>query len=311
MYRRRRWRGRRRRGIAEIIGAILLIALTLVAGVLLWTFRIYTPPTPLHVSLVFRSGGSNPAWGDPTDCQPAGTWTYPLSGNEVTTWSTNWYNQCELFSEDEYATPGNFSTLNTTEIIFNQLSSLGVPTSEINFTFLCNGAYAPAPYTVDKTTVLLTGTLDTMTWFPGTEGQAPADSPDLGYCGNFDEGEEAGVAYGNLFTRLMIFEPLSDATTNLAVGDTMYLYIHLNNNTPLDYACVTTTQLNGGNEWLTDSSICPNGQINGPQADFDDYHGTPPWCFESLDACTIDITYTGSPSALLASIPVSELQHAS
>ncbi|HKN07587.1 MAG TPA: archaellin/type IV pilin N-terminal domain-containing protein, partial [Thermoplasmata archaeon] len=70
MYLRRHWHRSRRRGVAEIIGAVLLVALTLVAGVLLWTFHIYTAPVPPTVNFVIRSGGSNPVWGDPTDCQP-------------------------------------------------------------------------------------------------------------------------------------------------------------------------------------------------------------------------------------------------
>ncbi len=110
--------------------------------------------------------------------------------------------------------PGNFSSLNTTQIIFTQISTTTCPFSELNFTFLCNGSDAPAPYTTTTTTVFLTGTLSQMTWFPGLSGEAPA-GPYLGYCGGFDMGAEAGVAFGSLFTRLGIFDPLTKPTNYL------------------------------------------------------------------------------------------------
>lgn len=285
---------RDRRAVSEIIATILLLAITIVAGTILWTFHVYTPPNPPSSSFVYRSGGSNPVWGDPTDCQPVGNWSYPLATSLDRTWSNQWYQQCED------TVTGNFSSLNTTQIVFHGLSSNDLPTSAITFTFLCNGAYAPAPYTTSTTTVLLTGTLAQFTWFPGQTSSAPA-GPYLGYCGGFDMGNEAGVAFGSLFTRLTIFVPLSNSTHNLANGDTLYIYIH-NGGYPLDFACVTPQQ-----PWGWDRQICPHGTTGGPLLDVDDYHGTPPWCFSSPAACTIDISYTGSPSTLLGSMPVYDL----
>lgn len=313
----RRWRHKQRRrtlgirAVSEVIATVLLLAITLVIGVVLWTFHFYTPPNPPTSAFDFRGGGSNPVWGDPTDCQPLGTWTYPLAASQDNAWGQGWWNQCEYFSEDEYPTPGNFSSLNTTQIIFTQISATNIPLSDVNFTFLCNGNYAPAPYTTTTTTVLLTGTLDTMTWFPGEQGTAPADAPYLGYCGGFDMGAEAGVAYGSLFTRLGIFVPLTNSTSNLQNGDTFYLYIH-NGGYPLDFACIEDSGA-WAQPWAGDGAICPaapghaNGITGSPLLDIDDYHGAPPWCFENPLACTIDITYTGSPSSLLVSIPVYDL----
>jgi flagellin-like protein len=297
-----------RRAVSEIIATILLLAITIVAGTILWTFHVYTPPTAPSTSFTYRSGGSNPVWGDPTDCQPLGTWSYPLPAGQDTSWGDQWWNECEYFSEDEYPTPGNFSSLNTSEIIFNQLSSNGLPLTDIEFQFVCNGLYAPSPYTESKTTVLLQGTLSNMTWFPGVEGQAPAGSPTLGNCGGFDMGAEAGVSFGNLFTRLTIFVPLTNTSQYLENGDILLLYIH-NGGYPLDYACV---EASGRGEppaqpWANDPAICPNGITGGPLLDVDDYHGAPPWCFESILACTINIIYTGAPSTVLGSIPVYDL----
>src|SRR5208282_3032078 len=142
MYLRRHWHRSRRRGVAEIIGAVLLVALTLVAGVLLWTFHIYTAPVPPTVNFVIRSGGSNPVWGDPTDCQPQPTstysnWVYPTTSwpaAEITAWNNGFQNECEYPN-----TSGNYSLLNSTELIFSASSPLNIPLNEIDMTFVCNG----------------------------------------------------------------------------------------------------------------------------------------------------------------------------
>ncbi len=295
MHRVRLRRPRGRRAVSEVIATILLLAITIVAGTILWTFHVYTPTTAPTSSFIYRSGGSNPVWGDPTDCQPIGTWTYPLAASKELTWYNNWDQDCEN------TVTGNFSSLNTTQVIFNQLSSNSLPLSEIQMTFVCNGAYAPAPYTDNAVTVLLNGSLASMTWIPGETSSPPANAPYLGYCGGFDMGDEAGVAFGSLFTRLGIFVPLSNSSSVLANGDTFYLYIH-NGGYPLDFACVSTYQ-----PWGNDILICPDGTTGGPLLDIDDYHGAPPWCFESILACTIYFTYTGSPSTVLGEIPVYDL----
>ena len=112
-----RWRhSRRQRAISETIGAILLIGLTIVAGVILWNFRINPKSAPPSVSFQFVSGSSNPAWGDPTDCQPQGHWTYPLQSSQYNTWSNEWYAQCYT------SATGNFSVLNASEIIVSAVS---------------------------------------------------------------------------------------------------------------------------------------------------------------------------------------------
>jgi flagellin-like protein len=304
-----RWRRRfHRRGVAPIIATILLLAMTLSVFSILFTFRFATPPTPPSAAFAIRSGGSTPVWGDPTDCQPLGTWTYPLPAGRIAAWDTGWWDECEYFSESlpGYTTPGNFSLLNTTQLIFSSLSSQDIPLDDVNLTFVCNGQYAPEPYTTNTTTVLLEGTLDELVWNPGISTTVPANAPYLGYCGGFDMGAEAGVAFGAYYNRLLIFVPIvpfpgGNAATLLATGDTTYFYIH-NGGWPLDYACIED-----GQPWGGDAAICPNGNVGHPLLDIDDYHGTPPWCFNAPGACTIYLTYSGTPSTLLAEIPVSTL----
>jgi flagellin-like protein len=281
MYVRRRWHRSRRRGVAEIIGAVLLVALTLVAGVLLWTFHIYTAPVPPTVNFVIRSGGSNPVWGDPTDCQPQGTWHYPLNTGNATlinSWNNGFLNECAY-----PATSGNYSLLNTTELIFSASSPLNIPLNQIDMTFVCNG------------TVLLNGSFASMTWFPGSSTDPAPNAPTLGYCGTFDAGGYGGGAFSTYYNRLGLFVPIEQGVSVLQSGDTFILYIHTGGY-PLDYACTTN--------WIVNYYGICGSVSNGPINDFDDYHGVPPWCFSSPGQCTIYLTYTGVPSTLLATIPV-------
>jgi flagellin-like protein len=306
----RHWRRASRRGVSEIIGAILLVALTVTAGVILWSFRIYTPPNPPTISFSIRSGGSNPVWGDPTDCQPwgYGLSAYPLSGSALTSWLGNsrdgassgtWWGECEN------SVSGNFSTLNTSQIIISAHSPSYIPLSEIEFTFVCNNAS-----NLGGTTILVDGSLASMTWFPGATSQPAANAPYLGHCGNFDAGGYGSGAFGTYYNRLGLFVPLNQNQPGLENGDTFILYIH-NGGWPIDFECVANAGgvlFNGENS--TNGCLQTTGRggyLAIPQLDYDDYHGAPPWCFTSLGACTIYLTYTGSPSALLATIPVYSL----
>jgi len=304
----RRWRRASRRGINELIGAIFLTALTVIAGSILWSFRIYTPPSPPTVTFVIRSGGSNPVWGDPTDCQPWGynLSAYPLSGSKLTDWLghsddgpgvRSWWGECEN------GVTGNFSALNSTEFIISTHSPDTILLSQIEFTFVCNNASD-----LGGRTILVNGSLSTMTWFPGVSTEPAAGAPYLGSCGNFDAASKT-AANGIYYNRLGLFIPLQQGVNYLENGDTFILYIH-NGGFPLDFECVANA---GGVEF--DGENATNGCLNikdgnpqaVPQLDYDDYHGAPPWCFLSMDACTIYLTYTGYPQTLLATIPVYSL----
>jgi flagellin-like protein len=254
----RRWRRSGRRAVSPIIGTILLLAITIVAGVILWSFHIYTPPTPPTVTFLIRSGGSNPVWGDPTD----------QSGS------------------------GSYSLMNTTQIIVATHTPAVIPLDEIDVTFVCDNTSSGG-----NETVLLTGTLANMTWIPGvsggSSGTAPVGAPTLGWCASLKIGGYGNGAVSTAYNRLCIFDPIdANQTTILANGDTFILYVH-KGGYPLDYQ--------------DDANDCANKVKSLPCLDGDDYHGAPPWCFTTQGACTIYLTYTGTPSALLATIPVFSL----
>jgi flagellin-like protein len=199
----RRWRRSGRRAVSPIIGTILLLAITIVAGTLLWTFKLYTPPASPSVTFLVRSGGSNPVWGDGTDCSPC-------SGSGV-----------------------KYSFMNTTQVIIATHTPSDIPLDQIVLTFVCNNASSGGP-----TTVLLTGTLANMTWIPGqtgSSGSAPAGSPLLGYCGTLKIGGYGG-SDDTAYNRLCLFVPINaNETSILANGDTFLLYIH-KGGFPLDYS---------------------------------------------------------------------------
>ena len=282
----RSFRRRRRRGVQNIIGAILLVALTMTAGIILWTFHINTAPSPPQITIAIKTGGANPVWGDPTDCQPQGSWTYPLNATDLAGggygyWGNLWFDQCY-----PPAASGNFSPLNTSQIQIVAHSPVNIDLNNINLTFVCNNASSTG-----GKTVLVSGSLASMLWFPGSTTSPAANAPNLGWCGNFDAGGYGGGSYGTLYNRLGMFIPINQSQTQLENGDTFLLYIH-NGGWPVDFQCVDRSLYgcftNGGN----------------PVLDTDDYHGAPPWCFTTPGACTVYLTYTGTPTALLATIPV-------
>jgi flagellin-like protein len=280
--------------VSEVIGAILLVAMTLTAGVILWNFHIRTPPSPPSIQWTVRTGSGYPAWGDPSDCAPIGFWTYPLTAAEANVWGNDWEPEC-YFGET-----GNFSTLNTSQVIITSHSPTNIPIADITFTFICNNASSTG-----GRTVLVTGPLSAMLWFPGVSTSPAPNAPHLGWCGNFDAGQWSGVpgllpADGTLYNRLGMFVPINQNYTMLANGDTFVLYIHYGG-FPLDYLCVAV------GVGLYPSWVCPNGLSAIPVFDYDDYHGAPPWCFTTPNACVIQLTYTGNPATLLASIPVNSL----
>jgi len=313
----RRWRRAPRRGISEIVGAVFLIALTVVAGVILWSFRINTPPAPPTLSFVIRSGGSNPVWGDPTDCQPLGYnlsfYHVGLGSGALSSWLGNyndgpnvhsWYGQCGDGATQ--ATTGNYSALNTSQFIITAHSPSAIPLNDIMLTFVCHNSSATG-----GTTILLNGSLSSMTWYPGLTQQPAPDAPYLGYCGSFFAGSSIS-ANGVYYNRLGLFVPLQAGDSDLENGDTFILYIH-NGGYPLDFECVANAAgiiFDGQNHGLWQGCPALDGHGNPesiPVMDLDDYHGAPPWCFQSVGACTIYLTYTGYPSTVLAAIPVYSL----
>jgi flagellin-like protein len=257
---------RRRRGVSNVIAAVLLVAITITAGTFLWTLSFNFPAPTTYVTYVAHAGLKVPAWGDPTDCVPVG---YPITGKS--TWNAT---ELTAAAKDCSGSPpiGNFSVMNATEITFTSVSPVNLQLQDIEFQFICHNS--------TNTSVLVGGSLAAMTWFPGATTSPAPNAPHLEWCASFHAGGFGGGAFGTLYNRLGLFVPIQQNVNVLEPGDTFILYVH----TP-------------------DSIYDPScGAHGGP--DCDDYHGAPPWCFTTPGSCEIKITSTSGQGQLLADIQV-------
>lgn len=318
-------RRHRSRGVSNIIATLLLVAITIVAGVFLWSFKINTPAPSPQISFAIRSGTSNPVWGDPTDCLPwfpswlnyntqvststtnvtadyyensghytiAGSFTGgPIVakdgkhyGNNFTAWwfgglanVTGGVTGSSVHNTECNGSPptGDFSVMNSTQFIVAAHSPSVIPLQDIELIFQCNG------------TVFVNGTLDTMTWFPGSSTGPSPNAPHLNRCGSF----VPSGSYSTLYNRFGIFVPIRATSSGLVEnGDTFIMYVHTSS--PFD------PDVHGAN----------GGALGdcGPGPDCDDFHGAPAWCFQVPGACTLSFVYTGQPSTLLVSISLYDI----
>lgn len=300
------------RGVNTIIGVVLLVAITVVAGAFLWSFRLNPPTASPQIAFTIRSGTSDPVWGDPTDCLPwFSAWlhynveiahslpnttaTYYSPGGHIyqinaqSPWGMWWFgtlpNQSSVLngesgqdlytSECEGSPPtGDFSSMNSTQFIVTSHTPSSISLDQVEMLFICNGTF------------FLQGTLSSMTWYPGSSTQPAPDAPHLGSCGTF----VPSGSFSTLYNRFGIFVPITGSSSVIADGDTFIMYVHTSS--PFD---PSTTSNHGS------SGNC------GPGPDCDDFHGAPAWCFTTPGACTLYFYYTGSPSSLLFSVSLYSL----
>jgi flagellin-like protein len=57
-----------RRGVSNVIAVVMLVLITIVAGVFLWSYRLPTPAPPTALYYSVYGTASEPAWGDGSDC---------------------------------------------------------------------------------------------------------------------------------------------------------------------------------------------------------------------------------------------------
>jgi flagellin-like protein len=163
------------------------------------------------------------------------------------------------------------------DIIFTTQSPGTMPVADIDFIFICNG------------TVYFQSTLPNMLYIPTTNHAANFNCVEPGgnclqNCGTYNPSEVFG--YDIPFSRLGFFWQLSPNATYLQDGDSIVMYIH--------------------------STTAPH-DVGSTNPDTDDYHGIPAWCFATPgtanppNLCKIELVYTGSPAAVLVTIPVSQL----
>jgi hypothetical protein len=278
-----RWRRARRPAVSTVIAAVLLLGITIVAGVLLWTLVLSPPPAPPKLYYTATSGLTYPVWGDPTDCSPLlphAPSYYLGNGSGDPRWNTYmnaWWADCEA------GTNGTYNSMNVTEIVFTQVSQ-PVSLASVQFNFICHNA-TPAPLT----TFLVRGSLQAMSWFPGSSQTVPSNAPQLWSCGTFNASGYGGGANSVYYNRLGFFKPLTAGATMLEPGDSIVIYVHSQN-----AVLEAPSPIEPPSTWFHN--------------DFDDYHGAPAWCFTSPGACTIDLVDTAIKNQpVLASISLLSL----
>ncbi len=175
-----------RRGVASTIAVTLLVALTVVAGTILW---LYKPPVPSQPSTLYyhvETGITAPTWGDLTDCA-------------------------------DISNPQTCAVQPALDIIFTTQSPGQMALANIEFVFLCNGTVY-----LQST---LPGILYIPSTNHGANFNCiGANANCLGKCGTFDPAKIFG--YQIPFNRLGFFWQLSPNATYLQDGDSIVMYIH-------------------------------------------------------------------------------------
>ncbi|HYA10887.1 MAG TPA: archaellin/type IV pilin N-terminal domain-containing protein [Thermoplasmata archaeon] len=279
--RRARWRRGRRpgpRGVAQIIGVILLVAITVVLMVLVYLIRFPMPNPPPTLTYDSVNDARYPVWGDPTDCYPFPYLAYNVqywlgngTGNatDQNRWNTYmnaWWDECE--NSDN----GTYNLMDAARIVITGVSQ-SIPLADLQFKFLCTNQ--TPRYTQ---TVLVQGNISDMEWVPGGSQNLSAKAPTLGTCATYDpRGSGANSVYYN---RLGFFDPLNTNVQVLTPGMTLVIYIH----TP-DSILEAPNPLEPQSTWN--------------QPDADDYHGAPLWCFTVPGSCTVELIDTAWGSGIV------------
>lgn len=102
-------RRRPRRAITTTLATILLLAITLVGGALLWLFRPGLPSEPTEIDYQVLTGEVAPQWGDGSDC-------HTVNGAE------------------------SCLTLPAIDIVITGFSPNYIPLNALHFYFFCNGS---------------------------------------------------------------------------------------------------------------------------------------------------------------------------
>ena len=271
------------RGVSNVIAAVLLLGITVAGGVLLWSFQFTTVTPPPMIYYTAQGGLSYPVWGDPTDCRPVlpnpGSY-YLGNGSGDPRWNTYmnaWTSQCLNGNS------GLYNSMNSTEIVVTQVSQ-SVRLADIQFNFICHNESPTV-----MTTFLVRGSLQAMSWFPGSSQAIPSNAPKLWSCGTFNASGYGGGAFSVYYNRLGFFKPLTYGATLLAPGDSIVLYVHTRN-----AVLEAPSPIEPPSTWNHD--------------DFDDFHGAPTWCFTDPGACSVvlvDTAFKNQP--VLATIDLDSL----
>ncbi|MFZ0831340.1 MAG: type IV pilin N-terminal domain-containing protein [Thermoplasmata archaeon] len=177
---------RNRRGISNIIGVILLVAITVVLAAVLFAFK---PPVPTAASSIYYTvdtGTTAPTWGDLTDC---------ANVND----------------------PSTCAQQPAVNIVFTTQSPGTMAVADIEFYFICNG-------TVYFSSTLPNMLYIPTTNHAANFNCVGPNTNCLQTCGTYNPAVVFG--YDIPFSRLGFFWQLTPNATYLSDGDSIVLYVH-------------------------------------------------------------------------------------
>jgi len=179
-------RRRNHRGVSNLIGVILLVAMTVILASVLFAFK---PPVPQAVSSVYytiQTGTTAPTWGDTTDCA-------------------------------NIKDPASCAQQPAVDIVFTTQSPGTMPVADLEFVFICNG-------TVYFDSTLPNMLYIPTTNHAANFNCVSPGGNCLQTCGSYDPAKVFG--YSIPFSRLGFFWQLTPGATYLSDGDSIVMYVH-------------------------------------------------------------------------------------
>ncbi|HEV2317235.1 MAG TPA: archaellin/type IV pilin N-terminal domain-containing protein [Thermoplasmata archaeon] len=272
----RRLRRPATRGVSPIIGGILLVGLTIVAGTVLWGFRVQFPSTPVQIWYETESPVPSEAYADGSDCHNVG------SGANAT-------QVCD--------------GLTAIEIVVTSFQPSYLALSSLQLYFSCDGS------------TYLSGTLAAMEWNPGstgTIGGGPGSGvPSLGTCGSyvppraafnrfmFFQAIDPGATGLQAGDRFVIFaEGFTPPSCRFAPSTLDVCWIDAGQNSAVQSNSKLFPSTCPVPSYAANANPATNGSYGLNGCD-DDYHGVPdPACYLVAGACGVTVAYLGPPDAL-------------
>jgi flagellin-like protein len=269
-------RRRDRRAVSPIIAVIFLLGMTIVAGTLLWSFRVPLPASSVTIWYETLGSATMQPYEDGSDCKTAG-----MGANATET--------CD--------------TLPAIDIVVTSSQPAGLSLSSLQLYFMCEG------------TVYLSGSLASMEIVPGstgTIGGGPGTGvPQLGTCGSYvppsaafnrfmyfqqltpgdnylEPGDQFIISAQGFSPPYCAFAPSTLDTCWITAAENTVVQA----NSKLFPSWCPVPQYD------KNSNPATNGSYGLIGCD-DDYHGVPtPDCYVTVGACELDVAYLGQPPAL-------------
>lgn len=268
--------------MTPVIATVFLVGMTIVAGTVLWGFRVQVPSSPVQIWYQTSSPVSTPTYGDGSDCKNVGS---GASQTQV----------CE--------------TLPAIDIVVTRFEPSSLALASLQFYFMCEG------------TVYLSGTLAAMEWVPGTPATVGGGNgiPALGTCGSyvppsasfnrfmFFQQLNAGDPYLEAGDQFVIqAQGFSPPACPFAPSTTNICWLTAAENTVVK-ASTAWPSTCPSPQYANQANPATNGSYGLNGCD-DDYHGVPTSdCYTTAGACSIVVAQIAPPSSVALRVSMQNL----